>query len=195
MKMAFKKLLYSKWVIFSLLVTWVASLGLVVFMISNLNMIVHGTLYDYGLQFSSLWAEPYWMYLDLIYLFLGVASALAFSAIAIGFYKSRRIMVESEGISKKTIIPKISKQSKIKGKKQPSKSKVLNGNEDMVISCPSCSKVFGRPLVMLNFEGGKTRLVNVCPYCNHGLDQITDNATSDSQFHVRGLDEIKKIKG
>jgi len=39
----------------------------------------------------------------------------------------------------------------------------------MVISCPKCKRVFGRPLVMLDFSDGKTRLVSVCPYCNHVL--------------------------
>jgi uncharacterized Zn-finger protein len=39
----------------------------------------------------------------------------------------------------------------------------------MFISCPKCKRVFGRPLVMLDFSGGKTRFVNVCPYCNHVL--------------------------
>jgi uncharacterized Zn-finger protein len=36
-------------------------------------------------------------------------------------------------------------------------------------SCPNCQKTFTRPLVMLNFEGGKSKLVNVCPYCNEVL--------------------------
>lgn len=39
----------------------------------------------------------------------------------------------------------------------------------MIISCPKCKKVFSRPLVMLDFGGGKPKLVNVCPYCNQAL--------------------------
>jgi uncharacterized Zn-finger protein len=35
--------------------------------------------------------------------------------------------------------------------------------------CPSCKKSVGQPLVMLDFEGGKSKLVNVCPYCNQVL--------------------------
>jgi len=48
-----------------------------------------------------------------------------------------------------------------------------NGNSEfsngMIIACPKCKKVFSRPLVMLDFGGGKPKLVNVCPYCNQAL--------------------------
>ena len=36
-------------------------------------------------------------------------------------------------------------------------------------NCPKCKKLFSKPLTMLDFSGGKTRLVNVCPYCNYVL--------------------------
>jgi len=39
----------------------------------------------------------------------------------------------------------------------------------MGISCPKCRRVFGKPLIMLDFGDRKARLVNVCPYCNHVL--------------------------
>ena len=45
----------------------------------------------------------------------------------------------------------------------------------LVISCPSCGKVFNRPLVMLDFSSGTTRLVNVCPFCNHTLGEALDS--------------------
>jgi hypothetical protein len=45
----------------------------------------------------------------------------------------------------------------------------------LVISCPSCGKVFNRPLVMLDFSSGTTRLVNICPFCNHILGEALDS--------------------
>jgi hypothetical protein len=36
-------------------------------------------------------------------------------------------------------------------------------------SCPLCKKTFHLPLVSLDFSDGKTRLVNVCPYCSQVL--------------------------
>jgi hypothetical protein len=40
--------------------------GLSIFLFSNLDHVVHGDLYNYGLQFSLEWAEPYWAYARLI---------------------------------------------------------------------------------------------------------------------------------
>jgi hypothetical protein len=45
----------------------------------------------------------------------------------------------------------------------------------LVISCPNCGKVFSRPLVMLDFNKGTTRLVNVCPFCNQILGESIDS--------------------
>jgi uncharacterized Zn-finger protein len=45
----------------------------------------------------------------------------------------------------------------------------------IIISCPTCGKTFSRPLVMLDFGGGKTRLVDVCPYCKHILEQHSND--------------------
>ena len=190
--MDFKKLLYSKSLLIALLVSWIVSSVLMIFMLSNLNMIVHGTLYEYGLQFSTLWAEPYWRYLDLIFLCLGLASGFGFCAIALGFYTSRKAMVASSVVSEKIQVSKTSKLGYANGKKQPSEPKAKNGKGKTVISCPNCNKPVSRPLVMLNFEGGKTRLVNVCPYCNHRLEKVKDEATSEPQFHVRNQNSIQK---
>jgi uncharacterized Zn-finger protein len=63
-----------------------------------------------------------------------------------------------------------------------------NGNSSeygngMIISCPKCKKVFSRPLVMLDFGGGKPKLVNVCPYCNQAL-----GSTDEKQGIEFGVD-------
>jgi len=50
------------------------------------------------------------------------------------------------------------------------KSEVKENNE-LVILCPSCRKFCRRPLIRLDSSGGKTRLVNVCPFCNHILGE------------------------
>ena len=54
------------------------------------------------------------------------------------------------------------------------KPKVIADNA-LVISCPRCGKFFSRPLIMLDFSAGKTRLVNICPFCNHVLGEAFDN--------------------
>lgn len=45
----------------------------------------------------------------------------------------------------------------------------LVADNHLYSTCPKCKKVFSKPLTMLDFSHGTTRLVNVCPYCNHIL--------------------------
>ena len=60
----------------------------------------------------------------------------------------------------------------------------------MDISCPSCRKVFSRPLVIIDFSGGRPKLVNVCPYCNHVLG-CADEGESSSDMQM--VDVEKKL--
>ncbi len=62
-----------------------------------------------------------------------------------------------------TITPTITEEKKTKTIDKPEKTKTSAN------ACPSCKKTFTQPLVMLDFEGGKSKLVNVCPYCNQVL--------------------------
>lgn len=72
---------------------------------------------------------------------------------------------------------------------KPSSGKVQPLKENhMVISCPSCKRVFSKPLVMLDFSGGKTKLVNVCPYCNTILGSAEEK-DSDSEITIVDLDK------
>jgi DNA-directed RNA polymerase subunit RPC12/RpoP len=59
----------------------------------------------------------------------------------------------------------------------------------MIISCPNCKKAFRRPIVMLNFEAGKNRLVNVCPYCSHVLGNAEDEETAKIGFQIADADK------
>ena len=57
---------------------------------------------------------------------------------------------------------------------------------------PQLQKVFGRPLVMLNFENGKNKLVNVCPYCSYLLEDAKNIQSSKLDFRM--ADSDKKMK-
>lgn len=63
----------------------------------------------------------------------------------------------------------------------------------MLISCPKCRRVFGKPLVMLDFSGGKTRLVNVCPYCNNvfGCVEVDEGGNKYGEMGLFDLDGRK----
>ncbi len=42
---------------------------------------------------------------------------------------------------------------------------------------------------MLNFESGKNKLVNVCPYCNHVLGNAENEKSSKNDFQITDSDK------
>jgi uncharacterized Zn-finger protein len=102
--------------------------------------------------------------------------ALSVFVIALGFTKKTDKVPESAAKQEPKPQPVVSEERKAR-------------ETNMVISCPACKKVFTRPLVMLNFEGGKTRLVNVCPYCNHVLGSAENGKSPESDVHIADVDK------
>ena len=178
--MSLNRLINNQWFNRIVLAVWVISAVFVMSLLTRIDLIVHGQLYNFGLQFSSDWANPYYAYTRLIYVGLGLPMTLSVFVIALGF--ASKIDKAPEPAPKQE--PKPQPQSVIR-----QEQKAKENNNSMVISCPSCKKVFGRPLVMLNFEGGKTRLVNVCPYCNHVLGSADDGKSSESDAQIADMDE------
>jgi uncharacterized Zn-finger protein len=165
--MSWKGLFTGFWFVRVVLVLWLVSLGFVVFLLLKIDDIVHHQLYNFGLQFSFVWAEPYWAFLRLVYLCLGVPMVLSgvvlvFSVLGSGGGGRERLVVRRE---------------KVESEK--------NVGNHLLASCPNCKKVFSKPLVMLDFGGGKTRLVNVCPYCNH----VLGSANEDVEVGIADLQE------
>jgi len=158
-----KELFGNGWFVRVVLVLWLVSAVFVLFLLGRIDWIVHGELYGYGLQFSPEWAVPYWGVLRAIQLFLAVP--VVFSVVCLGLdvwscIKDRRGGRGVAGVERKPV-------ASVKPLKKSVREVV--GENHMLVSCPKCHKVFSKPLVMLDFSGGKTRLVNVCPYCNHVL--------------------------
>lgn len=160
-----------------ILVLWFANSFFIVFMLSRIDWIVHDELYNYGLQFNYVWANPYWFSLRLIYVCLAIPSFL--SAVLLGLDLWNKF--GSQKPSARSIVKHVG-------------SKSLK-EDRMLISCPSCNKTFSKPLVMLDFGSGKTKLVNVCPYCNMTLLDTTDSVDAkDLETQVIDPDEEAKIK-
>jgi len=160
--MNWKGLFNGFWFVRVVLVLWLVSACFVVFLLGRIDGVVHGTLYDFGLQFSLDWAVPYWSFLRLVYVVLCVPMVLSgvvlvFSVFGRGEREVRVVRREVESVRKVEV------------------GQGLRGN-NVVVSCPKCRRVFGKPLVMLDFGGGgKARLVNVCPYCNHVLGSADEH--------------------
>jgi DNA-directed RNA polymerase subunit RPC12/RpoP len=62
----------------------------------------------------------------------------------------------------------------------------------MVITCPKCKKVFGRPLNMLDFSKGTAKLVNVCPYCNYILGSAAEEDSESTRVILPDKTEIEQ---
>ena len=171
--MGFRELLGKSVFTRVVLVLWLVSSVFILFLLSEIDGIVHSELYNYGLQFSFAWASPYWAFVRLVYVCLTVPSILSVVALVFSFAK--------RGESEKPVSKSV--------ESKPSNAKVQPLKENhMVISCPSCKRVFSKPLVMLDFSDGKTKLVNVCPYCNTILGSAEEK-DSDSDITIADLDK------
>jgi uncharacterized Zn-finger protein len=178
--MGLKRVLAGSWFRRAVLVVWIISGVSIFVLLKDIELIVHGQLYYYGLGFSPDWADPYRFYTWLIYVCLGLPMALSGFTLVLSFIK------ETDKVQEKHIAV----EQKVKHQPDAREDqKARETNNSMVISCPNCQKVFSRPLVMLDFASGKTKLVNVCPYCNHLLSSTENEKDVNSNFHVKNVDE------
>jgi len=83
---------------------------------------------------------------------------------------------------------------RVEAKPVASPAPVVNARVDnsMVITCPKCKKVFGRPLNMLDFSKGQAQLVNVCPYCNYILGSASDTDSDSTKVILPDRTEIEQ---
>lgn len=182
-----KDLFDNGWFARAVLVLWLISAAFVVFLLGKIDWIVHNELYSFGLQFSPEWAVGYWTVVRVIYLFVALPAVLSVAYFGLEtwrFVKNRR----------NSSVAKPQPQQPVKP--LPIRQKLAAAEEvnHMLISCPKCERVFSKPLVMLDFSGGKTRLVNVCPYCNHVLGCAEDEAAAKKKDDSVGLMDLDKRK-
>ena len=153
------------WLIRSVLALYLVSSLFAAYMLYQLNGVVHGTLYNYGLQFNNGWAVPYWSLERLLYVYLFVPFFIGSFALIFDLWKSRLERTPGVRRMENNVANGIAGPAVTVGK-----------NNSMMINCPNCSRLFGRPMNMLDFSSGKARLINVCPYCNQVLgDAEHDN--------------------
>lgn len=190
LRMDSKRLSNNSWLYRAVLMTWIISAMIVMFLLSKIDTIVNVELYKNGLQFSPNWANPYWTYLNLNYIALGVPVALSLFAIAIGFIPKSKKVAENVAEQQPKAQPVASQEQKRK-ESSSNNTALKEANEPSAaeISCPNCGKTFGRPMVMLDFEGGKSKLVNVCPYCDHVLGSTENDKSSEIDVQIADLDE------
>jgi uncharacterized Zn-finger protein len=175
--MDLKRILTSNWFTRIVLISWIVCAVFIYFLFKDMELIVHGQLYYYGLQFSPDWADPYRLYTWLIYLCLGLPAALSGIALVSSFLKVDKVPEKINTLPQTLSSP----QEAVKAGSQlitevPIRSEKSNNGE---ISCPHCNKTFAKALVMLDFQHGRTQLVSVCPYCNAVLENTNASKSAD----------------
>lgn len=200
--MSLKSMLTSKWFIRMVLVSWIICAASILVVFKNMEFIVHGQLYEYGLIFSPEWADGYRVLTWMIFVFTGVPMALSSIGLASSFLMGEKLLEREDrvlhragpprGITKVSSTQARPIQQSIQAKQSRREPVRRNDNGNCVgISCPECKKVFGRALVMLDFRSGSNRMVSVCPYCNAVLGYTNEEKRSDDSYHVATSD--KKI--
>jgi len=192
--MGLKRMLSGKGFTRLVMISWIICAVSILVVFKNMELIVHGQLYYYGLVFSSDWAVPYRIFTWLLFLCLGLPMALSGVALVSSYFKVEEVPKRENATPQrigpprgvvKVEAPQIVKEVPVRVENSNS---VSNGSG---ISCPNCQRVFGRALVMLDFRGGKNRMVSVCPYCNTILGYTGEERVANESFQVATPD--KKI--
>jgi len=151
------------------------------------DTIVHGTLYNYGLQFSYDWATPYWTILRIIQALLGLIAVLTLT---------NMIYVHRKFIHAKPEVPEL--ERKIRVSERPSEKLVKPIERPMerptapslvtepqlpsasgLVRCAHCGRTFAQPLRMLDFHADRPRMVNICPFCNEIIQPVLRHQESE----------------
>jgi hypothetical protein len=183
-----RQALSGRWFTRIAFVSWLVCGVSIFVLLKDIELIVHGQLYSYGLIFNAAWADPYRFYTWMIYLCLGVPMALSGVALIFSFSKENKVPEKKIVVTQKVAAPQPVPRVISQAQQQPVRrvpQVVENGNGGG-ISCPHCHKVFSRALVMLDFRGGKHKLVSVCPYCNYVLGNTSEEKRADSSVQVVG---------
>jgi uncharacterized Zn-finger protein len=184
--MGLKRALSNSWFSRIALITSIISAIAVYFLLTRIDLIVHGQLYYFGLRFDAAWGDAYRILMWVIYACLVLPMVLS-SVMLVASFTRKETQKELPKIPEKKSesVQKVDQTAKLQiaGREELKTTENGHGNT-MVISCPNCQRVFSRPLVMLDFAGGTPKLVNVCPYCNHHLGNAKNEKCADSGFSV-----------
>jgi len=149
-------------VLFTVLV--LAATASAAYCLTLLDKIVHGTLYNYGLQFSYNWANPYWMILRIAEVLMGLAAVFT---VVSSVYVYRRYIYAKSRVMQTRVEKKVISSS-IHEPEPASETQKVGG----LVKCTHCQRVFAQPLRMLDFHSDRPRIINICPFCNEVIPPI-----------------------
>jgi len=170
------------------------------------DKIVHVQLYDYGLQFSLDWANPYWALMRIMQILLAVIaiSTVINTIFVVRKYSSPKkpIIVPSQKptqtvaplvrTAEKVIVPPSQRASTVSvaPPKAPASTEPLSSDIAGLLKCSHCGKAFTQPLRMLDFQGDRPRIINICPFCNEIIPSVSpkNEKDQDKRFQFRKKD-------
>jgi hypothetical protein len=186
-----------------LLVPVVASAGLAVYFLSSLDSLIHGTLYNYGLQFSYEWASPYWSTLRMVQVLIGLTAILSVFSFILSLFLGQKMQVQvkpkkikamgtifkADAVVKAEPKREMASERKIapqptvrETKPEPSQSEAGSADEKLngLFRCNHCNRVFAQPLRMLDFHANQPRIISICPFCNEVIQPAPHNIEGDN---------------
>jgi hypothetical protein len=147
----------------------------VAYLLTILDSIVHHTLYQFGLQFSYDWANPYWMFLRISLALLGVIAATSSVNIVYFFWKELR----------KPEVAKAAEEAK-------AEAAPLETGVPSLFQCTSCGRSITHPLRMLDFHSQRPKMINICPFCNATVVPVNYVYSKEEATETEKEEEIEK---
>jgi hypothetical protein len=204
-------------VVFSVIV--LAATSFTLYFLNQLDQIVHGQLYNYGLVFNYAWADPYWNILKIIQILLAVAAGATGINLALSIKKdiskkptltqrpqktTPQMSTMPRTVERQTIPPQrpatlnapvirqtnppsqIESVAPIAPAARTPTPQQFPPETSGPTRCPHCGKAFTQPLRMLDFQGDRPRIVNICPFCNEIIQTATkQESQEDERFLLR----------
>lgn len=122
----------------------------VAYLLMIIDSIVHHQLYEFGLEFSYDWANPYWMFLRTSLALLGLIAVASSMNITYLFWKKLRKPELAKPVEEATKAEEV----------------LVREGEPSLFQCTSCRRSITHPLRMLDFHSQSPKVINVCPFCN-----------------------------
>lgn len=142
----------SPWCGRLILILWLSYSVILLFLLGQIDTIVHHDLYNFHLEFDPAWANPYWNALHLIYALLAVPVVLSTIVLVASFQRPNGPQTAKRRNNGTNI-----------GQVRTAR------NHSLSVRCINCGKFFRKPKTMLNLKNGKLQSANVCPHCQHVL--------------------------
>ena len=153
----------------------------VAYLLTIIDSIVHNQLYQFGLQFSHDWADPYWMCLRISLTLLGLMAVAASMNITHFFWMKMRK-------------PEIAKVAAEEARAEAAR---LVADVPSLFQCTSCGRSITHPLKMLDFHSQRPKIIDICPFCNATAvpvsyeEKATPAEKEEEDVKKRGKDYIE----